>query len=204
MRIVPEYTRRNVPSGIIFDLDGTLFDREGALLAWSLGRITTDIDELLRARILRIARSSPTRGIFLKRVNPLFTMPAARDELDTTLDTFITPNEALRTSLRGVQARMPMALLSNGDGALQRRKLRACGLDELFRERVFISGETGCIKPDPRAFEAARASLGVPAQETLMIGNHPRLDIKPAKRLGYQTALAEGPNEVACLLERML
>jgi putative hydrolase of the HAD superfamily len=99
---------------------------------------------------------------------------------------------------------MPMALLSNGDGALQRRKLRACGLDELFRERVFISGETGCIKPDPRAFEAARASLGVPAQETLMVGNHPRLDIKPAKRLGYQTAVVEGPGDVIRLLERML
>lgn len=153
-------------------------------------------------RILRIARSSPTRTIFLKRVNSLLDTPASRKDLDETLHTFIAPNEALLASLAHLKTRKPIALLSNGDGPLQRLKLQACKLDEIFGARIFISGETGRTKPDPAAFEAARHALGTPAQETLMVGNHPRLDIQPAKRLGYQTALVQGPSEVIHLLER--
>ena len=192
-----------MPSGIILDLDGTLLDREHALLAWSLPRIATGANEALQTRIQRIARSSPTRTIFLRRVNPLFDTPASTEDLDATLHTFITPSEALLTCLSSLQVRMPIALLSNGNGPLQRRKLEAAGLDALFGARVFISGETGRSKPDPDAFEAARNALDVPAHETLMIGNHPRIDIKPAKRLGYQTALVQSPSEVVSLLERL-
>jgi len=191
-----------VPHGIIFDLDGTLFDREGALLAWSSERLWS-CDAPTRERIRRIARSSPTRFIFLTRVNPLLSAPATRYELDATLHTFIVPNEALLASMRSLQRRTPIALLTNGDGPLQRRKLQACGLEELFAGRIFISGETGRTKPNPQAFEAARVSLDVPPTATWMIGNHPRIDVKPAKRLGYQTALVQGPSEVISLLERM-
>lgn len=190
-----------MPSAILFDLDGTLVDRPSALLAWSLCRLANhESSDAQRTQILRIARSSSTRTIFLRRVNPLLPEPASRDELDATFHTFITPNEALLTALHRIAQRIPIAILSNGDGALQRLKLRASKLESIFAQRIFISSETTFLKPDARAFEHARNALGASAQETLMVGNHPRIDIRPAKQLGYQTALVQGPEDVLKLL----
>lgn len=192
-----------MPSAILFDLDGTLIDRQRALYSWSLARLRDDeITDAKRTQIQRIARTSSTRTIFLRRLNPLLPAPATREELDATLHTFIAPHEALRTALDRLAQHIPIAILSNGDGALQRLKLRASQLESIFAQRIFISSETTFLKPDARAFEHARNALDTAAHATLMVGNHPRIDIRPAKQLGYQTALVQGPEDVLKLLAR--
>ena len=78
----------------------------------------------------------------------------------------------------------PVAVISNyTEPRHQRRKLEAAGLAVHF-EHVFISGEIGHAKPDPRIFEHAAGALGVPVEECVHIGNSWESDIKGALAAG--------------------
>jgi len=48
---------------------------------------------------------------------------------------------------------------------------------------------TGFSKPDPRAFQAAAASLGVTPPDCIMVGDRIDNDIAPAKALGMAAIL---------------
>ena len=76
--------------------------------------------------------------------------------------------------------RGPVAVISNyTEPEHQRRKLEAAGLAGYF-EHVFISGEVGCSKPDPRIFEHAAAELGAAVGDCVHIGNSWKSDIEGA------------------------
>jgi putative hydrolase of the HAD superfamily len=65
--------------------------------------------------------------------------------------------------------------------------LRAHGFPQLARSPT-LSYELGVIKPDPRIFQAALASLGSDASETLMVGDHPEAD-RGGEALGIRTLI---------------
>ncbi len=73
-----------------------------------------------------------------------------------------------------------MALVTNGAPDVQRRKLDESGLAHFF-EAVFISGEFGFGKPDPRIFQSAIESLGGSAERSAMVGDSASRDIAGAK-----------------------
>ena len=66
--------------------------------------------------------------------------------------------------------------------------LEAEGLLGYFGCRVY-SCDLGVMKPHPRIFEAALERLGVPASETMFVGDLIEVDIKGAKRVGMTTVL---------------
>jgi putative hydrolase of the HAD superfamily len=107
------------------------------------------------------------------------------------LPAHIAPDAAVVETLANLQSLgLPMAVLSNGSSAFQRAKLRACGAAPFFaKDQVLISGALGFAKPDPRAFAALAARLGVTAGEVLFIGNDPERDIAGALRAGMQACL---------------
>lgn len=65
--------------------------------------------------------------------------------------------------------------------------LRAHGFEALA-DRCALSFEVGATKPDPAIFAAARDLVGTPAEETLMVGDHPEAD-GGAAVLGMSTLL---------------
>ena len=67
-----------------------------------------------------------------------------------------------------------LAVVSNFDRRL-RAVLTHLGLAECF-EHVVLSSEEGSDKPDARIFQRALARLGVPAGETLHVGDEPGKD----------------------------
>lgn len=73
-----------------------------------------------------------------------------------------------------------MALVTNGAPDVQRRKLGESGLAHFF-DAVFISGEFGFGKPDPRIFQSAIESLGGSAERSAMVGDSASRDIAGAK-----------------------
>ncbi|MHC4092464.1 MAG: HAD family hydrolase [Planctomycetota bacterium] len=66
--------------------------------------------------------------------------------------------------------------------------LDAEGLLDYFACRIY-SCDVGLMKPHPRIFEAALQRLGVPASETMFVGDLIDVDIKGAKRVGMTTVL---------------
>ena len=65
--------------------------------------------------------------------------------------------------------------------------------DEHVPERLrFFSVRAGTAKPERAIFEQALAAAGVPADRAMMIGDHLRNDIEPARALGMQTRWVTG------------
>ncbi|BAM05189.1 HAD family hydrolase [Phycisphaera mikurensis] len=81
-------------------------------------------------------------------------------------------------------AGIKLALITNGDAAAQREKVTRFGLAPLF-EGVFIEGELGYGKPDPRVFAAAlRACGGVDPAGAWCVGDHLGWEVRAAQELG--------------------
>ena len=81
-------------------------------------------------------------------------------------------------------AGVKLALLTNGDAAAQREKVERFGLAPLF-EGVFIEGELGYGKPDPRVFGAALSACGgVTPADAWCVGDHLGWEVRAAQELG--------------------
>ncbi len=82
-----------------------------------------------------------------------------------------------------------LRLLSNHFAPWLRPRLRAEGIEDLFEpDGIFVSSETGLLKPDPRAFKQAFKGL-VPAR-ILYIDDKPS-NLRVASQLGASTLEAE-------------
>ncbi|MCL2113737.1 MAG: HAD family hydrolase [Streptococcaceae bacterium] len=105
--------------------------------------------------------------------------------LKTLLDD-IQPNQWLINQLERLSDSYRIAILSNGGHWEQREKLRRSDIEG--RYPIYISGETGFLKPDARAFMNLLNQEHFKAVETLMVGDLIEHDIEPAKKLGMKTA----------------
>jgi len=119
--------------------------------------------------------SVPLPDEFAIRLADRFT--AYRDE-----QMFLFPgvHETLQTfKAAGVK----LALITNGAGIPQRRKIERFALAERF-DHIQIEGEHGFGKPEERAYHHAMAALGVTAADTWMVGDNLEWEVEVPQRLG--------------------
>jgi putative hydrolase of the HAD superfamily len=76
-----------------------------------------------------------------------------------------------------------LALLTNGNGAAQRRKVDRFGLEPWF-DAILIEGELGFGKPDERVYRLALERLDVAPGITWMVGDNLEWDVAVPQRLG--------------------
>jgi putative hydrolase of the HAD superfamily len=204
-----------IPSKIIIDLDDTIVDYSSAgSAAWEAlipvfaGRAGVTADALHRAidearrwywsdmdrhregRLNQIAARRAVVGDAFRRLG--LGASGLSDEL---ADTFSRDREigvepfpgALEALVKIQAAGGRMALLTNGDAALQRAKINRNRLDRYFTA-ILIEGETGWGKPAPEAYQAALASLAAEPADVWMVGDDPAFDITPARALGMHAA----------------
>ena len=76
-----------------------------------------------------------------------------------------------------------LALLTNGAGPAQRKKIVRFGLADLF-DAILVEGELGFGKPDARVYELALSRLGVAAADAWMVGDNLEWDVKAPQKLG--------------------
>jgi putative hydrolase of the HAD superfamily len=98
----------------------------------------------------------------------------------------------LRPEIDGLLRRLSecglrLGIVANQPQAARERLARA-GIGDLFGHQG-LSGFTGFSKPDPRAFQAAAAALGVAPADCIMVGDRIDNDIAPAKALGMAAIL---------------
>jgi putative hydrolase of the HAD superfamily len=165
---------------VIFDLDGTLVDRDAALRGWARARARSEaIEEVL-------GELPERRSTWLARARRHLPPETTLATLDRELPSFVTRDERVVAAVARLTERVEVAVLTNGKVALQRAKLRAAGLDSLV-SRVFVSEALGRRKPDPRCFEIVLDALGARPADTLVVGDREDVDLAPARRLGCMT-----------------
>ena len=189
---------RPLPRLLILDLDDTLYPeadfvgsghRAAALAVWRDHRI--DVEPELRRRFAAGQRGD-TLTAALQALEVPFSpgyvervlVPAYREHTPQ-----ISPYLDARPVLTELRARgHALALLSDGWAAVQRRKLAALGLADLFAA-VMFTDELGrdAWKPSTRGFEALLQQLGIEAKDALYIADNPTKDFIGPHRLGMQS-----------------
>jgi len=83
-------------------------------------------------------------------------------------------------TVRALAKKFPLALITNGIAAVQRRRFAASPITPYF-QAVVISEEAGVAKPDPRIFAPALQKIGVEAAEVLYVGDSVTSDMAAAR-----------------------
>lgn len=79
-----------------------------------------------------------------------------------------------------------LGLITNGHADMQRRKVAALGLQDMFSIQVFTA-ETGYPKPSSHGYEYALKVANIGPQESLYMGDNPHVDFIGAKYVGMHT-----------------
>jgi len=111
---------------------------------------------------------------------------AAKTHLRFALDSYQPfPDVAeLMSAVR--QARIPVALVTNGAADTQRNKIEAMGIASWF-SALSISGETGVAKPDKRAFSVVLKALSVSGKDVWHVGDSLEADVAGANAAGLRS-----------------
>jgi putative hydrolase of the HAD superfamily len=100
------------------------------------------------------------------------------------------------------------ALLTNGAGPAQRRKIERFALEQWF-DAICVEGELGFGKPDERIYTHALARLAVAPSNAWMVGDNLTWDIAPAQRLGLRAIWIDQrgnglPDSAPCVPDRIV
>jgi putative hydrolase of the HAD superfamily len=196
---------------LVFDLDGTLVDQEGA---------ERDALQQLLDHEIRLP-SKPAFHVFLRdwrnvadeylqrfldnqmgfdeqrilRFEALYSkygQPCPRSESERLhqaygriyAEQWRAFDESAEALLNLKQAGLRLAVITNGDGTQQRGKLQHTGLAPLF-EHVLVSGDVKVAKPDPAIFRISEKALGLPPSELAYVGDRTDADVAGAKAAGW-------------------
>jgi putative hydrolase of the HAD superfamily len=183
--------------GVLFDLDGTLFDRDTAVrdlfaaqfreFQGQLGGITSEhyVERLIE---LDGHGHADKRVVFGTLVRELGLDSELGDVLEDhyreIYPAFGAPFPDALPTLRELRARgIAIGLVTNGRADVQAAKVQRLGLEPLL-DATLISEREGLNKPDRRIFERALARLGVAPEHAWHVGDHPTADVAGAHAAG--------------------
>jgi len=86
-----------------------------------------------------------------------------------------------------------LGVITNGPSVYQREEISLLKLETYF-SHILISEEVGFRKPAKEIFQTALKKVACRPEEAVMVGDNPREDIKPAKKLGMETVLFDPKN----------
>ncbi|MEM7362527.1 MAG: HAD-IA family hydrolase [Pseudomonadota bacterium] len=209
---------------LLFDLDGTLVDREATMGAFlrkqwdevpSLSTVCMDREAFVTAVLTYQEGGYAAKAQAYEQALASLMLDGATEdqsdvradlvtELVTHLDAYygdpaiLFPGVTAMLELLSQQFRL--ALITNGNVACQQRKLDATGLGQFF-EVVAISETIGAKKPSPVIFQHCFDALGVDPTAVVMIGDNPANDITGSRELGCMTVFVEGTHGDVGLLQ---
>lgn len=184
---------------VIFDLDGTLLDRDSSLLKFVVDQYNrllnhTKIDKSVYVqRFIELDHKGYIwkDKVYTSLINELHIRHYSAEELlDDYLKNFKHhcvpfPNLVETLELIKVSGRR-LGLITNGYGTFQMGNIRALEIEDYF-DVILISEWEGVRKPEPLIFQRALEKLGVNAHETIYVGDHPENDVMASRRVGMKS-----------------
>ncbi|MBM7583950.1 putative hydrolase of the HAD superfamily [Bacillus pakistanensis] len=184
---------------VIFDLDGTLLNRDDSVKMFiqnQYDRLTKLVGHIPKEKYVRRFIELDNRGyvwkdkVYQQIVNEFEITDITWEEL---LQDYISqfknncisfPN--LISMLEGLRANnLVLGVITNGKGQFQMDNIKALGIEEFF-ETILVSEWEGIKKPDPQIFKRALDQLNVSSNESIFVGDHPDNDVKAAQNVGMK------------------
>ncbi len=189
---------------VIFDLDGTLLDRDVSVKKCiddqyerckeALGHIPKDnyMDRFIELD----ARGYVWKDIVYRELAKEFMIKALtwNELLDDYIHHFqyhCTPFDKVEeTLIKLAKDNLSLGMITNGFEAFQMNNIKALGIESFFQS-ILISEREGIKKPNPEIFLRSAQLLQVSTEECLFVGDHPENDIKASKSVGMTTVWKE-------------
>lgn len=186
----------------IFDLDGTLLDRDSSLKGF-ISNQYEQIFELQSADKMIYTQKFielDSRGnvwkdrVYSQLVEEFGLKISSEDLLSDYVNNFryhCIGFTGLHDTLNFLhQQGAKLAVISNGFGEFQLNNIKALGIDGYF-QTILISEMEGIKKPDEEIFSRALIRLGVNPEEAFYIGDHPENDIRASRSVGMRAIWKE-------------
>jgi len=203
---------------VLFDVDGTLFDRslaqrivlEGIVRqfphvfgAFEMERVADAFAESDRITTADFEAGLPSEGLRRKRSQLFLQLLDLREDLaDAITEIYVRDYPTIDASMTGavplvkeLSRRLIVGVVSNGLPDVQYRKLEAMGLREVL-SCIVLSEEIGIRKPDPRIFHHAASLLQLQPSECLYVGDSYASDVVGSKTSGMLACWLNGEQSV--------
>jgi putative hydrolase of the HAD superfamily len=182
----------------IFDLDGTLHDRQTSvetLVKSQYARFTelqraSEFEYLTKFMALDNRGYTPKPEVYATLSADLDLPQGLAKELENDFferyaNFSVAFPEAIETLDLLRERDLKLGLITNGAEKLQRTKLRSLGMEDHF-DAILISETEGLKKPEPEIYLRCLRSLEVEPAQAVMIGDHPDLDVKGPQAVGMR------------------
>ncbi|MBS4196519.1 HAD family hydrolase [Lederbergia citri] len=181
---------------IIFDLDGTLLDRDS-----SVKKFIQDQYERLNEYVGNVPHETyvtrfielDCRGyvwkdkVYQQMVEEFDIQKISwEDLLQDYVEEFkhyCVAFPKLINTLDELKKQVHLGMITNGFGQFQMDNIKALGIEHYF-DSILISEWEGMKKPDPEIFRKAAKRLNVSPEECIYVGDHPENDVKGAQLSG--------------------
>ncbi len=183
---------------ILFDLDGTLLDRQTLVrnliedqyfrFSAQLSHVTEeDYSELFADLDQRGHTPKPLVYELMRNRLGFGTLPEqlANDYFAQYGRFCVGFPEMTETLATLKECQYKLGLVTNGATALQSSAIHALHLGPVF-DSIVISESVGVRKPDAEIFHLSLKSVGVEPAEAVFVGDHPEVDIGGAQRAGMR------------------
>lgn len=187
--------------GILFDLDGTLLDREASVQSFVSGQYERfePLQVLDKEAYMRRFIELDSHGYVWKdvvyqqlveenrhRLSPNVQWEQLLDDYVTQFANHCIGFDYLHETLQELrQRKMKLGIITNGFGDFQARNIEALGIADYF-DVIVISQLEGVRKPDAEIFRRALERLGLEPGEAAFVGDHPENDIRASMKAGMR------------------
>jgi len=184
---------------VLFDLDGTLYDRDEHILRMAHGQFDQFRSELAGVDRHRFVSRSVEldshgygdhRDMYSLLARDFGLSEGFAEELESHFRTsyhanLILDDDTLMTLQTLRERGKRLGVITNGPSDWQSRKLDSLGIRHYF-DTIVISGDEGVNKPDPEIFSLALGRCRVLASEAIFVGDNPEADIQGALKSGLK------------------
>lgn len=182
---------------VLFDLDGTLLDRDTSVKKFvedqhtRLSSVLSHIPKKLYAkRFIELEENGYVwkDKVYQKLAEELAVRRMPPGELLhdylTHFKHYCTPFPNLISMLEELKKKgYRLGLVTNGYGVFQYDTIQALEIKEYF-DTILVSEMEGLRKPDPLVFQRAAERLNVKTEECMFVGDHPKNDVEAARNTG--------------------
>ncbi|MBS4218250.1 HAD family hydrolase [Bacillus sp. FJAT-49711] len=181
---------------IIFDLDGTLLDRDASVekfIRAQYKRLIAYVGNVPHETYISRFIELDCRGyvwkdkVYQQMVEEFpiqnITWEALLQDYINEFKHYCVPFLNLTQLLESLKKDFRLGMITNGFGQFQLDNIKALGIEHYFDE-ILISEWEGMKKPDPEIFKKAASRLKVLPQECMYVGDHPKNDVKGAQNAG--------------------
>ncbi|MCM3609893.1 HAD family hydrolase [Planococcus sp. MERTA32b] len=191
---------------VIFDLDGTLLDRDKSVEKFILeqyGRLDKELGHIDQSDYIKRFIQLDSHGYVWK--DKVYRQLVEEFEItdmswEQLLDDYLfyfaahcVPFPHLVQMLEELKARnILLGMITNGYTDFQAGNIEALGIARYF-DVILISEKEGLRKPDKRIFDRALERLGVQAEQAVFVGDHPANDVEAAAGAGMKSIWKRNP-----------